>query len=58
MGDDEKSGVGEAIERDWEQTKSDLPGLDGKDLDQDVDDTVKQAAGKESAPPEDQPNRD
>jgi hypothetical protein len=55
---DDKGGVGEAIERDWEQTKSDLPGLDGKDLDQDVDDTVKQAAGKERVPSENEPNRD
>ena len=37
----------EALERDWEQTKDDVPGLEGKDLDQDVDDTVKQAAGKD-----------
>ena len=33
----------EALERDWEQTKSDAPGLEGQDIDQDVDDTVKQA---------------
>jgi hypothetical protein len=56
--EDQDGGVGEALERDWEQTKSDLPGLEGKDLDQDVDDTVKQAAGKEPTPPEDQRNRD
>ena len=58
--DDQSGGgdVGEALERDWEQTKSDLPGLEGEDLDQDVDDTVKQAAGKEPTPPEGQPNRD
>lgn len=37
----------EALERDWEQTKEDVPGLEGQDLDQDVDDTVKQAAGNE-----------
>ena len=37
----------EALERDWEQTKHDLPGMEGKDLDQDVDDTVKQAMGKD-----------
>ena len=49
---------GSALERDWEQTKSDLPGLDGKDLDQDVDDTVKQATGRESTPPDGVPNRD
>ena len=56
--EDEGGGVGEALERDWEQTKSDLPGLEGKDLDQDVDDTVKQATGKEPTPPDNQPNRD
>ncbi len=56
--DDTNGDVGEALERDWEQTKSDLPGLDGKDLDQDVDDTVKQAAGKEPVPGENTPNRD
>ncbi|MEA2435186.1 MAG: hypothetical protein QOG54_2643 [Actinomycetota bacterium] len=44
MGDDN---VKDALKNDLEQTKSDLPGLEGKDLDQDVDDTVKQAAGKE-----------
>jgi len=48
----------DALERDWEQTKSDLPGLEGEDLDQDVDDTVKQAAGKESVPSGTTPNRD
>ena len=37
----------EALERDLEQTKSDLPGDGGKDIDQDVDDTVKQAVGKD-----------
>ena len=37
----------EALKRDWEQTKSDMPGMEGKDLDQDADDTVKQAIGKE-----------
>ena len=47
MGDDKLGKVGDALENDWEQTKSDLPGLDGKDKDQDVDDTLKQAAGKE-----------
>ena len=33
--------VKEALKRDVEQTKSDIPGVEGKDLDQDVDDTVK-----------------
>ncbi|MBA3843661.1 MAG: hypothetical protein H0X39_13800 [Actinobacteria bacterium] len=58
MADEKNGDLGDALSRDWEQTKSDLPGLDGKDLDQDVDDTVKQAAGKESAPPEGEPNSD
>ena len=43
----------EALERDWEQTKHDLPGMEGKDLDQDASDTVKQATGKEPIPPDD-----
>jgi hypothetical protein len=55
---DDGGGIGDALERDWEQTKSDLPGLDGEDLDQDVDDTLKQAAGKERVPPEGEPNRE
>ena len=50
--------VKDALKRDWEQTKHDLPGMEGKDLNQDVDDTVKQATGKEPTPPEDQPNRE
>ena len=49
----------EAIKRDWEQTKSDLTGgKKGEDLDQDVGDTVKQAAGKEPVPPRGVPNPD
>ena len=44
--------VKDAMKRDWEQTKSDLTrGRKGTDLDQDVGDTVKQAAGKEPIPP-------
>ena len=58
MADGKTDRVGDALERDWEQTKSDMPGLDGEDLDQDVDDTVEQAAGQEPVPPDDQPNRD
>ena len=55
----EKSeGVGDALKRDWEQTKSDIPGMEGEDLDQDVDDTLKQAVGNEPAPDENEPNRD
>jgi len=47
--DNKDGSVKDALANDWEQTKSDLPGLDGKDKDQDVDDTLKQAAGKEPA---------
>ena len=48
MGDnDGTEGVKDALKNDWEQTKNDLPGMDGKDKDQDVDDTLKQAAGKD-----------
>jgi len=42
--------VREAMKRDWEQTKYDF-GVGGRDLDQDVDETVKQAAGKQAIPP-------
>ena len=55
---DKSESVGDAIERDWEQTKSDMPGMEGKDLDQDVDDTLKQAVGKEPVPDEDEPTGD
>ena len=48
----------EALKRDLEQTKADMPGVDGEDLDQDVGDTVKQAMGKEPIPPADRPNAD
>ena len=44
-----------AFRRDWEQTKHDF-GADKPDLDQNVDDTVKQAAGKEPIPPAGVPN--
>ena len=39
-----------AFRRDWEQTKADFSSK-GRDLNQDVDDTVKQAAGKKAIPP-------
>src|SRR5262249_10566156 len=39
-----------AFKRDWDQTKHDLGGAE-PDTDQDVDDTVKQAAGKQLIPP-------
>jgi len=45
----------EAFRRDWEQTKHDLGGK-SPDLDQDIPDTVKQAAGKEPIPPRNTPN--
>ena len=40
-------GAKEALKNDWEQTKSDMPGADGKDMDQGVGDTAKQMADKE-----------
>ena len=45
--------VKEAVRRDWEQTKHDLHIKGGHELNQDVGDTVKQAAGKEPIPPND-----
>jgi uncharacterized protein YegP (UPF0339 family) len=50
------SAAGRALKRDWEQTKSDLPGLKGKDINQDVGDTLEQAAGKKKAPATSNPN--
>lgn len=47
--------VKEAMERDWEQTKADF-GAGGRELDQDVDDTLKQAAGKDVIPPPNKAN--
>lgn len=41
----------EAMKRDWEQTKHDFGGK-APDLDQDANDTVKQAAGKQRIPPD------
>ena len=49
--------VKDAFRRDWEQTKHDLGG-NKPDLNQDVPDTVKQAAGKQIIPPVDVPNFD
>jgi hypothetical protein len=49
--------VKEAFKRDWDQTKHDLGGHQ-PDTDQDVDDTVKQAAGKQPIPPRGQPTYD
>jgi hypothetical protein len=42
--------VREAMRRDWEQTKQDLKMKGGHELNQNVGDTVKQAAGKEAIP--------
>jgi hypothetical protein len=47
----------EAFRRDWEQTKHDFGGK-APDLNQDADDTVKQAAGKEPIPAPGQANFD
>lgn len=47
--------VKSAMKRDWEQTKADLT-KGGKELDQNAGDTVKQAAGKQTIPSENQPN--
>jgi hypothetical protein len=58
-GHEDKGKARKAFERDVEQTKHDLSGgRKGTDLDQDVDDTVKQAAGKQPVPPAKVPNRD
>jgi hypothetical protein len=43
-----------AFKRDWDQTKHDFGGRE-PDTDQDVDDTIKQAAGKEPIPPRGMP---
>lgn len=50
--------VKEAMRRDWEQTKADFSKTKGQELNQDVDDTVKQAAGKQDIPPPVVPNPD
>ncbi len=42
--------VKEALSRDWEQTKADFSNEYGKDLNQGVGDTVKQAMGTEPIP--------
>ena len=43
----DKDSAKEALKNDWEQTKHDVGVDDATDLDQDVDDTVRQMAGKE-----------
>ena len=54
--DDKKSKTGEALHRDWEQTKHDIKKDKGKELNQDVGDTVGQAVGKKPVPPPNVPN--
>jgi hypothetical protein len=44
-----------AFRRDWEQTKHDFGGKQ-PDINQDVPDTIKQAAGQQPIPPKRQPN--
>ncbi len=48
--------VKEAMRRDWEQTLHDMHVKGGHELNQNVKDTVKQAAGKEPIPPIDKAN--
>jgi hypothetical protein len=48
--------VKEALRRDWEQTKADFSKTKGQELNQDIDDTLKQALGKEPIPPPGVPN--
>lgn len=48
MGDDSKmDDVKDALKKDLEQTKADLPGLEGEDIGQDAGDTVREALGKD-----------
>jgi hypothetical protein len=44
---DKMDDVKDALKKDVEQTKHDMPGMDGKDIDQDAGDTVKEAMGKD-----------
>lgn len=46
----------DAMQRDWDQTRHDLGAKNVRDLDQDVDDTVRQAAGTQEIPPRGVPN--
>jgi hypothetical protein len=48
--------VKEAFRRDWEQTKADVSKKAGHELNQNIGDTVKQAAGKEAIPAPGAPN--
>jgi hypothetical protein len=58
MKNKQKGKVGKAMSRDADQTKNDLTrGRKGRDLNQGVGDTVKQAAGKKPIPPKSVPTR-
>lgn len=50
--------IKKALKRDVEQAKANSATLDGKDLNQDASDTVKQMKGDEPIPPADQPLRE
>lgn len=50
--------VKEAFRRDWEQTKHDFGAKGKPDLNQNVDDTIAQAAGRRPIPPAGEPNFD
>ena len=50
MDNETKAKPGEALKRDWEQTKHDFNKNAGKELNQDVGDTVAQAVGAKKTP--------
>ena len=55
---DEEKDMGkfkDALKRDVEQAKANAATLDGKDLNQDASDTIKQMKGDEPVPPQDEP---
>ena len=56
MENENKGKAGEALKRDWEQTKHDFNKDAGRELNQDVGDTIGQAVGKKPVPPRSVPN--
>ena len=48
--------IKEALRRDWEQTKHEFSPTAGHELNQDIGDTLKQAAGKQAIPYDGRPN--
>ena len=48
--------IKEALRRDWEQTKHEFSSNAGHELNQDIGDTLKQAAGKQAIPYDNRPN--